>query len=288
MDARSITRLGMLAIGLGIGAAVASTPVVAWADSDFQISIDGHDLFPATDNLATATSGTGDIAIAFGDGASASANGGIGDFALADGSDAYAMSGGSGTPDSTAQVVSSGANFNTAVDIGNNTGTGDGAIAGIGGSDDTTSSGDTAIDVGNNSANYDGALAIAGNDNHSSAFGANDYALTGIGNHNFADIVGPNSEAVAGGDIIGGINGNNEVAYVFDPFGTAGDTARSGPNFDGTAGNSDLAAVLGVDDKVAGADGGNLVYDIVTALGHETGTAASTGGGLLAELLSLF
>src|ERR1700722_17337889 len=94
VNSRGVARLGMLAVGLGIGAAVASTPGVARAD-DFQISIDGMDLFSTVGNTATAFSGSGDIAIAFGDGASASAVGGTGDFALAAGSDAEAGAGGS-------------------------------------------------------------------------------------------------------------------------------------------------------------------------------------------------
>ena len=57
--ANGIGRLAGLAVGLGIGAAVASTPGVAWADElDFQISIDGYDLIPAADTTATATAPT--------------------------------------------------------------------------------------------------------------------------------------------------------------------------------------------------------------------------------------
>jgi hypothetical protein len=42
MNARGTARLGMLAVGLGIGAAMASTPGLASADDlNFQISIDG-------------------------------------------------------------------------------------------------------------------------------------------------------------------------------------------------------------------------------------------------------
>ena len=89
-----IGRLGMLSVGMSIGAALAATPQVAsadpsadpfsWADQllsglavpadtasplDIQISISGMDLFSTVDNTATATSGTGSIAIAIGDGA---------------------------------------------------------------------------------------------------------------------------------------------------------------------------------------------------------------------------
>jgi hypothetical protein len=62
-SARGITRLGVLAVGLGVGAVIAFAPGIASAD-DFQISIHGYDLLPTTGNPATATSGTGDIAIA--------------------------------------------------------------------------------------------------------------------------------------------------------------------------------------------------------------------------------
>jgi hypothetical protein len=45
--ATRIGRLTGLAVGVGIGAALAAMPGVASAD-DFQISIDGMDLFPTT------------------------------------------------------------------------------------------------------------------------------------------------------------------------------------------------------------------------------------------------
>jgi hypothetical protein len=121
---RRIARLGILAMGLGVGAAVASTPGMASADSlDFQISVDGYDLFPTTGNLATATTeagSLGNIAIAFGDGATASTGDGTGQFSFADGSDALAATGG---------------NNDTAIDIGNNNGTGEFALAGTGNND---------------------------------------------------------------------------------------------------------------------------------------------------------
>jgi len=75
-QASGIGRLAGLAVGLGIGAALAATPGVASADDlDFQISIDGYDLLPTAGNEASATTTAGDlgIAIAIGDGASATA-----------------------------------------------------------------------------------------------------------------------------------------------------------------------------------------------------------------------
>jgi hypothetical protein len=115
---------GLLAVGLGIGAALAGTPGVASGDSstdwfssidqllgglsapattsslDMQVSIDATDLFPAAGNTATATSDMGDIAIAIGNGADASATNGFGDFALADGANSIAEAGFIGNFDS--------------------------------------------------------------------------------------------------------------------------------------------------------------------------------------------
>src|ERR1700722_570293 len=156
VNTRSIARLGTLAVGLGIGAAWARTPIasadtsgdaastidsllsaVPAADpaavSDFQISFNGVDLFSTVGNEATATTVAGQfgLAIAFGDGASATAEGGTGDYALADGTDALAKAGSTVAGATTSS-------YDSAVDIGNNTtdagttGAPDGAYAGAG------------------------------------------------------------------------------------------------------------------------------------------------------------
>jgi hypothetical protein len=128
-------RLGVLAVGLGIGAGWAHTPVAA-ADSstDWLSSIDGllSGALPAADpsglNLAisfdgmsliqdgnaTATTASGEfgLAIAYGDGATATAEGGTGNYALADGAGAIAAAGGI--------AGSTGNNFDSAIDIGTN------------------------------------------------------------------------------------------------------------------------------------------------------------------------
>lgn len=108
---------GLLAVGLSIGAALA-TPGVASADSstdphswidhllgglsvpaqttasDIQISISGINLFPVTADSPFAGSGPGDIAIAIGPGAFAYAGDpGTFDVAFADGADSNAISG---------------------------------------------------------------------------------------------------------------------------------------------------------------------------------------------------
>ncbi|MGH3971299.1 MAG: hypothetical protein ACRDTV_25160, partial [Mycobacterium sp.] len=99
-NAKCVSQVGGLAVGLGIGAAVAATPWVASADGgsgqpdpsiaadvallmpagpaitpDLAISVDGFTLFQ--EGTATATSDPGDIAIAFGDGSTATAQGGV-------------------------------------------------------------------------------------------------------------------------------------------------------------------------------------------------------------------
>lgn len=90
---KGIGRVGLLAVGFGIWAAVAATPGIASAD-DMQISIDGMDLFPTAGNTATAFSGPGDIAIAIDNGNSADAgeiDGGQFDLAYANGTDSGAI-----------------------------------------------------------------------------------------------------------------------------------------------------------------------------------------------------
>jgi hypothetical protein len=99
VNARGLARLGMLAMGLGVGATVASTPGIASGDSlDFQISIDGYDHLPTAGNSATATSEMGDFAIDIGynTGPNEFALAGIGnnDFSFVDADNSSAYSGG--------------------------------------------------------------------------------------------------------------------------------------------------------------------------------------------------
>jgi hypothetical protein len=280
LNVRVISRLAMLAVGLAIGAAAGSTPGVASADTttdpfswlaglDFAdpasstsglnlaISIDGYPLI--SDGSAFADSSAGNIAIAYGADAIADSQGGYGDVAEASGTNAYAISGGS-----------SGSNFDTAIDIGNNSApgsaSGDGAFANAGyppGSDDT------AVVIGNNSLAY-----------------------SSIGNNDLASVVANNSESYAGGDLQDGtVTGENDVATVFDPVGTVGSVANAGATqgVDGVSGNSDIASVFFSDGVPANALGANDFYDIVSAFGNESGTAAATSGAsLVTDLMSLF
>jgi hypothetical protein len=362
-----IARLSTLAVGLGIGAALAASPGIAAADAsndwlsafdllggalpapatsglDLAISFDGYSLLSdgsasavttsgdydlaiayGANSLAEAVDGQGDTAFASGEYARAVAYDGTGDYALADGTRAYADAGGQ-----------TGANYDTAIDIGNNTvptvGSADGAYAGAGALDGGVGTGsyDTAIDVGNNTdtmANGDdgayagagGLVGYTGDGNHDTAInvgndsgvGANatavqgdynsasDYgnntgnsffsAFAGIGNGDSATAVGNNTVASAGGYLYDtSLTGNNDVANAFDPFGTLGGEATSGASST-ASGNWDLAAIFGVDGASANsATGADYLYDIVTALGNESGAAAATSGGWLSELLSLF
>ena len=195
-------RLGMLAVGLGVGAAMAHSPVASadsstdWVSSidsllgggalpapssglDLAISFDGYTLVQDGSALAVTKSGEYGLAIADGDGAYAQAVGGTGDYALADGTGAEALAGG--------LIGDSGANYDTAIDIGNVTYEGDGAYAGdadiVGNNSGGTGSYDTAIDIGNNAnGGTDGAFAGAGGLTGGVGDGNNDTAVD-IGNN---------------------------------------------------------------------------------------------------------
>jgi len=165
VNARAIARVGVLVGGLALGAAFASTPGTASADSsdwlssvdsvlsgvavpadtptsplDIQISINGTDLFSTTDNEATATSGQGDLAIAYGDGASATATGaGTGNYALADGVDTIAKI--TGGNYNIAEVYDPDGTLGSVADAGtNSTAAGDYDLADIFGVDGATAS----------------------------------------------------------------------------------------------------------------------------------------------------
>jgi hypothetical protein len=370
-NARGIARLGMLAVGLGIGAAVAHSPVASadtstdWlssidsllsggalpasSDLNLAISFDGYSLVSDGNAAAyTGTEGNGnyDLAIAYGDGASANAYGGTGDYAVADGTAAFANAGG-GTGANYDRAIDIGNNdlpetgyyngayagdadlignssggtgsYDSAIDIGNNSndvtegvGGNSGSFAGAGGLVGLTGNGnhDTAIDIGNNSGFGNGPAAVDGNSNYvresGSTSGTNEGGFAAGGDHN--TVIDNASYTVDGNGVLAGDgNGNyayvdgptdsdgsaigtGDIAYVWDPFGSTTSGAISGLDVTTsgtTVGNYDLAAVLLTDGQAVATDG-NYVYDIISLLGNETGAAAATGGGFLAELLSLF
>src|ERR1700722_12903113 len=151
-DVQGMARLGVVAGGVGIGAAWAPTPVASahsssdWSSTidsllsgappapatplDLDISFDGYSLVHDGNAIAGTDPGGYSLAIAYGDSAQAFAEGtggsayadgtnafadittGTGDFAEADGTNAAALAGGAYTNDP-------GGNYDTAIDIGN-------------------------------------------------------------------------------------------------------------------------------------------------------------------------
>jgi hypothetical protein len=236
--ATRIGRLAGLAVGLGIGAALAATPGIASAD-DFQINIDGMNLFPTAGDTATADAGMGDIAIAFGDGANATAIDGSGNYALADGAG------------STADVGSYGAStFSTAAAEGEDSA----AFAGPGDFDYASANGEDTV-AGAGYGNFDTAVAID-TGSKAGALAGGGSLLDSNGDSAFA--WGPHAIAGAG-DSFGNYPNGGDIATVFDPFGTAGSSAYA------TDGYFDLAAAFG-DMQHALTPIGNFLVDIMPSL----------------------
>jgi hypothetical protein len=355
VNVHGVARLGVLAVGLGIGAAWAQAPVASadssgdWLSSidglvsgaspasatpiDLFISFDGYTIFDGGGS-ATAFTIPGDysLAIAYGDGASAQASG-TGGLAVADGSGAFAFSNG-GTGDVAEAVGTNadadagaaaqglvGADYDTAIDIGNNSapetsGDGVGAYAGYsnlnGATDGGTGSNDTAIDIGNNTGNgNDGAFAGAGGLGGGSGNGNNDtaidvgnnsgeddgsYAVEGDGNYasdsgsntGYADYIyasnGDDNTAIAatGNTAAQAAFGNDNYAYVDGP---ADSTAAA------QTGDSNIAYVLdpfgaagSPDSAIAGAGFSNDLADVLLAHGNASADTAN----LLYDIVSLF
>jgi hypothetical protein len=249
VKARGIARLGMLAVGLGIGAAVASGN--AWADTstdwlssldylagglptsaadtsdlNLAISIDGATIFQ--EGTAHATTGTdGDIAFANGPDTYATATG-TDDYAGVDGEDASAVSGGTGASDDTAFIF---------------------------GDDDTATAGGT-------NGTFDGA-AIFGNGDSAEA-GSN---TSGTGSYDVAYVEGND---------LGNANATGQDWFI-DILKIYGDSATA------TAATADSGNLL-TDATSGAADTANLA-DLLSSLGEG---AASSGGNFLTDLASLF
>ena len=307
VNVRGIARLGTLAVGLGIGAAWAHTPVAS-ADSssdwlstvdgllsgaspapatpiDLDISFDGYTIYDgggsatadtttgdyslaiAYGDHAVATAyGTGNTAIADGDGANAFANAGTGDYALADGTNADAGAGGvSGA---------TGANYDTAIDIGNNDvqsiGEFDGAFAGNADLEEPGGSGtgsyDTAIDIGNNT--NDASLASNGNDGAFAGAGGLDGGPGGDGNNDTAIDDGNNSGEYDGSY---GLDGNGNYASE------SGSTTGEYEYASASEGNDNTAIAdtsYTTNDSDVAAYGGNDNYASVDGPANSTATAS--------------
>jgi hypothetical protein len=265
---RALTRLGLLAVGLGVGATFASMPAIASADTssdwlsavdsflsgafpaadttpalNLAISMDGVSLFQSGD--ATAVSGTdGDIAIANGAGASAYAFG-TDNYASVDGTNSSAVAGG-----------------------------------------------------------YDAAMASGSHDDTAFAFGDNDLSYAGgagasnPGTFDYAVIFGDNNTALSGGDATG--PGSYDGAYVEgDNLGIA---HAQGSDYladilkfygDGSTSTTAAAAESGghLTDLLSGssgaaADASNFWTELLSAF--DGGSAAADAGNFWTELASLF
>lgn len=251
VNARGVARLGMLAVGLGIGAAMACSPGIASADSsdwlssidslvsglsvpaadtaplNLAISFDGATLFQEGSAEASTPDTGGDLAIANGAGAYADATG-TNDYALVDGTDSSATAGGTGSSDDVAFVF------------------GDDSTATAGG---TAGTSDYAVIFGN------GDTANAGS--AGAATGTNDVAYA------------------EGNDL--GVARATGADYLLDILKFYGGSTTS------AAAAADSGNLL--TDATSAADSGNLLADLVSSIDP---AAAADGGNLLADLASMF
>jgi hypothetical protein len=285
-NATNIGRLSMLAAGLGIGAALAWTPGVALADpstmltpteiadidkvlvalfdpsgAPIQVSINGMELFPTDGNTAMATSGTGDIAIAVGDGANAVSAGpafpfgiplgsGFGDVAFANGTNSTADAGLIGSANFDF-VYANGANsfanagLGANFDIASAAGTGSKATVALGDSFDLASANGTnsSADVG------------LGNSDLAFANGTDSTATTGVGNNDV-------SMAFTGGNANAG--GFSSTALASD----GGSATSAGGFFDSAYGSgTNVSALANGDSAIASAIGTNAEANAVGGFG---------------------
>ena len=264
---RALTRLGLLAVGLGVGAAFASMPAIASADtsSDWLSAVDSFlsSAAPAADttpalNLAISMDGvsvpvrrrlppysgsSGDIAIANGAGASAYAFG-TDNYASVDGTDSSAVAGGYDA------AQASGSTDDTAFAFGNN--------------DLSYAGGDGASDPGT----FDYAV-IFGNDN--TALSGGDAA--GAGSYDGAYVEGNDlgTAQVQGSDYLADI-----LKFYGDGSTTTAAAAESGGHL------TDLLS----SGSGAAADASNVWTELLSAF--DGGSAATDASNLWTDLASLF
>jgi hypothetical protein len=271
-----IGRLGMLAVGLGIGAAVASTPGTATADvfppfdpNDFAISIDGVNVFQAGNAIATSSAGA--IAIAIGNGAQADSSIGFGNLAFADGTD------------SIAQIYDVDASdLDTAITFGDHSF----ATSGGGLLDFAFADGYQAGAGAANGVIIEGPPSAF---NLGVALGPNTNAAAGAGNDNVAYAVNPTDTDTSPATIVQAFLGNGNIGLG---FGAGDDVHAGGVGFDSepsVLGNFDLAALFGMDSS---ADAGSTLtapgdFDLSAVFGDMLHSTAATGGNFLADILPL-
>jgi hypothetical protein len=220
------------------------------------ISFNGMSL--VSDGSAVANSGTAgnyDLAIAYGDGATAFANNGTGNSALAIGP--------------AASAIATNGNDDSATALNGI------AAAGYGNHDVALAIGDHAGALG---GDYDSALQ----------WGRDAYALAGDGDGNFANVMGAGSGDFTGGGFNGydlGFAGgtaslwaNHDIASVFgdNSNAVAGSDLLHGGT---TVGDHDIASVFGMNNVTANATGANGLSDFSPTSGDQTGSAATTLAG---------
>jgi hypothetical protein len=266
---RALTRLGLLAVGLGVGAAFASMPAIASADtsSDWLSAVDS--LFSSATPAADPTAGM-DVAISYGGatlfqiGTASASSGSDGDFAIAYGADSSATATGT---DSYATVY----------------GEDSSAVAGGAGSktDVATVLGDGSHAVSGGAGSSEDAAFVYGDGSDATAGGYGDNP----GNQDIAAIVGSGDGAEAGSNATGA--GNYDIAYVeSNDLGTANATGLSDlidilKQYDDWAANGGLPTV----DAAAAESGGHLT-DLLSAF--DGGSAAADASNLWTDLASLF
>jgi hypothetical protein len=259
---KRIRRLGLLAVGLGLGATVAATPGIAAADAldlnDMAISFDGYNLLEG--GTATALTTPGGYGLAIADGAGSYAYSGTADNAIAigDNSTATALFG----------------DFDTSI------------ANGVGSYTYADGNFDTAIASGINSA----AGAIYGNYDTAIASGTNSWVETcglsdsDLSNGDFGFVYGENTSALAGA-FTSGVTSDNDVAVVVDPdpnaaIFTNADAGNGNFDFASVFGNSSWASA-GVSFPALDSTGS---YDFASVIGDLLGVNAS-GGDFLSEFL---
>jgi hypothetical protein len=255
----AIGRIGVLGVGLGIGAALASMPGIAAADptpdpniygavdasvlqdaspaadpsTNIAISVDG--VYLLHEGSASASSGSGDIAIAVGNDANAQATGGVGDFASAYGTDSTAFAG-----DGNFDLASANSVFSA---------TGGIASAGDGNFDVAQEGGLDGVATAHNGS-FDSAFALTGNSGTAVAEFGNGDSATNIGD-GFASAGGTSDSLLGNADIA------DNFGSLMQAIAGSSDTA---------SGSFDLAAILAGGTPDAIATGENFLVTILPSL----------------------
>lgn len=256
--------MGLFAVGLGIGAAVAALPGTASADSsdDWLSAFDsllGSAALPAADTSGLNVAISIDGVTLMQSGTAFAYSGSDGDIAIATGADdtAYAF----GT-DNYADVLGT-----------NDTGIAGGTTA----ASAVGSTGDNAFVDGDNDSAFAGGLN--GVDDGAEIFGSNDAAeagsnTTGLGSWDVAYVEGNN---LGNADATG-------ASYLVDVLKAYGDGSTDAAA--STSSGNLLADLLPSVDASGAATGGNFLTDLLA--GFDASSIAADGSHFFAELASLF